>query len=54
MIDNEVLSVVEGLVQQHKEQVKQLSGIIEQCGVVDADQNLAVNSDSPLARMLTN
>ena len=54
MIDNEVLSVVEGLDQQHKEQVKQLSGIIEQCGVVDADQNLAVNSDSPLARMLTN
>ena len=54
MIDNEVLSGVERLVQQHKEQLKQLSGIIEQCGVADTDQNLAVNSDSPLARMLTN
>ena len=54
MIDSEVLSVVESLVQQHKEQVKQLSGIIEQCGVTDADQSLSVESDSPLTRMLMN
>jgi predicted GTPase len=54
MIDNEILSVVESLVQQHKEQVKQLSGIIEQCGVTDADQRLSVDSDSPLTRMLMN
>ena len=54
MIEYEVLSLVESLVQQHKEQVKQLSGIIEQCGVTDADQNLPVESDSPLTRMLMN
>jgi hypothetical protein len=54
MIDNEVLDVVESLVQQHKDQVKQLSGIMEQCGVTDADQNLSVESDSPLTRMLMN
>ncbi|MDD1618388.1 MAG: 50S ribosome-binding GTPase [Methylococcaceae bacterium] len=54
MIEYEVLSLVESLVQQHKEQVKQLSGIIEQCGVTDADQSLPVESDSPLTRMLMN
>jgi len=54
MIESEVLSVVEGLVQQHKEQLKQLSGIMEQCGLTDADQSLSVESDSPLTRMLMN
>jgi GTPase SAR1 family protein len=54
MIDNEVLSVVESLVQQHKEQVKQLSGIIERCGVTDAEQSQSLDSDSPLTRMLMN
>ncbi len=54
MIDNEVLSVVDSLVKQHKEQVKQLSGIIEQCRVTDAEHSLSVESDSPLTRMLMN
>lgn len=54
MIECEVLSVAESLVHQHKEQVKQLSGIIEQCGVTEADQSLSVGSDSPLTRMLMN
>jgi len=54
MIECEILSVVETLVQQHKAQVKQLSGIVEQCGVSDADQSLSVESDSPLTRMLMN
>jgi hypothetical protein len=54
MIEYEVLSLVESLVQQHKEQVKQLSDIIEHCGVTDADQSLPVESDSPLTRMLMN
>ncbi len=53
-IECEVLSVVESLVQQHKEQVKQLSVIIEQCGEVDLEQDLSVDSDSPLTRMLIN
>ena len=53
-IENEVLSVVESLVQQHKTQVKQLSGLIEQCEVTDADQNLSLDSNSPLTRMLMN
>ena len=42
------------LVQQHKEQVKQLSGFIDQCGATDVDQSLSVESDSPLTRMLMN
>ncbi len=54
MVDSEVLSVVESLVQQHKAQVKQLSGIIDQCGVTDTKQSLSVESDSPLTRMLMN
>jgi len=54
MIESEVLDVVESLVQQHKEQVKQLSGFIDQCGATDVDQNLSVESDSPLTRMLMN
>ena len=54
MIEGEILNVVESLVQQHKTQAKLLSGIIEQCGVTDADQRLSVESDSPLTRMLIN
>ncbi len=54
MVDSEVLSVVESLVQQHKAQVKQLTGLIEQCDVTDAKQSLPVDSDSPLTRMLMN
>jgi hypothetical protein len=54
MIEWEVLSLVESLVQQHKEQQKQLSGIIEQCDIIAADQSLSVDSDSPLTRMLMN
>jgi hypothetical protein len=54
MIEYEVLSLVESLVQQHKEQVKQLSGIMEQCAVTDAYQNLSQDSNSPLTRMLMN
>ncbi len=54
MIEYEVSSVVESLAQQHKEQVKQLSGIVEQCDVKASDQSLSVESDSPLTRMLMN
>ena len=53
-IECEVLNVVESLVQQHKEQVKQLSDIMEQCAATDVDQKLSVESDSPLARMMMN
>ena len=53
-IENEVLSELESLVQHHKAQVKQLSGLIEQCEVTDADQNLSLDSNSPLTRMLMN
>ena len=55
MIEGEVLSAVGSLVQQHKEQVKQLSGIREQCDVTDTEQSLSVENDSsPLTRMLMN
>jgi GTPase Era involved in 16S rRNA processing len=54
IIECEVVSVLERLVQQHKEQVKGLSGIIEQCGLADATQSRSIESDSPLTRMLMN
>lgn len=54
MIEHEVLTVAESLVEQHKEQEKQLSAIIEQCCTTDACQRLSVESDSPLTRMLKN
>ncbi|MDO9048754.1 MAG: GTPase [Methylobacter sp.] len=52
MIDGEVLLVIENIVNQHAEQIKQLDGIIELCGVADADQQSSIDSNSPLARML--
>ncbi|MFI3155120.1 MAG: 50S ribosome-binding GTPase [Methylococcaceae bacterium] len=53
MIDSEVLLVIENFGNQHAEQLKQLSGIIELCSVADADrQSSSVDSNSPLARML--
>jgi GTPase Era involved in 16S rRNA processing len=54
MIEWEVLSVVESLVQQHKAHVKQLSGIIEKCDATDSKQRLPIDSESPLTRMLMN
>jgi len=54
MIEFEVLSAVEGIIQQHKDQQKQLSHIIDQCGVTEANQGLSLEKDSPLARMLMN
>ena len=54
MIEHEVLSEVETLVEQHKEQEKQLSDLIEQCCETEASQSLSVESDSPLTRMLMN
>jgi hypothetical protein len=54
LIDQEVETVVENLVQQHKDQLKQVSGIMEECGEAPDDQSLSVNSDSPLTRMLIN
>jgi hypothetical protein len=52
LIESEVLSVVESLVEQHKAQVTQLAGLVEQCCATNADQRLSVESDSPLKRML--
>ena len=52
MIDSEVLSVIESLAQEHKDQEIQLSAMIDRCGVSDAYQNLSLESDSPLLRML--
>ncbi|MDD2659415.1 MAG: 50S ribosome-binding GTPase [Methylococcales bacterium] len=54
MMEFEVLSVVESLAQEHKEQEKQLSSFIEQCGVTDAHQSASADSESPLTRMLMN
>jgi GTPase Era involved in 16S rRNA processing len=50
MIDGEVLLVIENIGKQHAEQIKQLDGIIELCGV--ADRQPSIDSNSPLARML--
>ena len=54
LIENEVLSTIENLAQKHKEQVSQLSVLMEQCAETDADKLLSVANDSPLTRMLIN
>jgi hypothetical protein len=50
MIDGEVSQGIENFGEQHDEQIKQLTGIIEQCGV--ADRQPSIDSNSTLARML--
>lgn len=50
MIDGEVLLAIENIGNQHSEQIKQLDGIIERCGV--ADRQPSIDSNSPLSRML--
>lgn len=52
MIDGEVLVVIENIGSQHTEQIKQLAGIIELCGIADASQQSSIDGNSPLARML--
>ncbi len=52
MIDGEVLLAIENIGNQHAEQLKQLDGIIELCGV--AERQPSIDSNSPLARMLIN
>ena len=54
MIDDEVSSIVQALVQQHKEQQSQLSELIDHCGVTNTGPNLSIADDSPLTRMLIN
>ena len=54
LIEGEVVSTIENLAQQHKEQVNQLSVLMEQCAETDADKRLSVDNDSPLTRMLIN
>ena len=54
LIEGEVVSTIENLAQQHKEQASQLSVLMEQCAETDADKLLSVASDSPLTRMLIN
>ena len=54
LIENEVVSTIENLAQQHKEQVNQLSVLMEQCAETDTDKLLSVANDSPLTRMLIN
>ncbi len=50
MIDAEVQVTIENIGNQHAEQIKQLDGIIELCGV--ADRQPSIDSSSPLVRML--
>ncbi|MDO9270249.1 MAG: GTPase [Methylobacter sp.] len=50
MIDGEVLLAIENIGNQHSEQIKQLDGIIERCGV--ADRQPSIDSNGPLSRML--
>ena len=54
MIDGEVLVVIENIGSQHAEQIKQLDGIIDQCGIADADRQSSIDSNNPLTRMLMN
>ncbi len=50
LIDAEALAEIENISRQHAEQIKQLDGIIELCGVTDRQP--AIDGNSPLARML--
>ncbi|MCX7097918.1 MAG: 50S ribosome-binding GTPase [Methylococcales bacterium] len=52
LIDAAVLDVLGQLGQQHQIQASQLSTLISQCAETGEDQNLSINKDSPLARML--
>jgi hemoglobin-like flavoprotein len=52
VIDGEVLMLIENISNQHSEQIKQLTRVIEHCGVVDAAQQQPIDSNTPLARML--
>ncbi|MGZ4995314.1 MAG: GTPase [Methylobacter sp.] len=54
MIEGEVLLVIENIVNQHAEQVKQLDRIVECCVVAEVDRQSPIDSNSPLARMLIN
>ena len=54
LIESEVVSTIENLAQQHKEQVSQLTVLMEQCAETDADKLLSIANDSPLTRMLIN
>jgi GTPase Era involved in 16S rRNA processing len=54
LMENEILSVVENLVSQHREQTKQISELIEQCREDDAGHSASIDSGSPLTRMLVN
>ncbi len=52
LIDHDVIEVVKALNIEHVEQLKQLTVIIEHCDDHELEQRLAIESNSPLARML--
>ncbi|MGZ8227744.1 MAG: GTPase [Methylococcaceae bacterium] len=52
MIDNEVLMALEQTRQQYGEQIKPLTALIEQCADDGSSQNLSIDNNSPLPRML--
>ena len=52
LIDAEAASALEQIREQHTRQIDEISGIIAQCGAVDANRQDRIESDSPLNRML--
>lgn len=49
LIENDVAAVIDNVTQQHAAQCQQLTELIEHC---DSNEPLAIDSDSPLMRML--
>jgi hypothetical protein len=52
MIDAEVAIALDQIREQHARQIEEISGIIAGCGVVAANRQDRIESDSPLKRML--
>ncbi|MGZ5051393.1 MAG: GTPase [Methylobacter sp.] len=52
MIEADVLTAINSVIDQHDGQLKQLNGIIELCVIADTDRQGAIDKESPLSRML--
>ncbi len=53
-VEGEVIDTLQGLALQHKEQLRQLSEIINLCSAKETDKALADVKDNPLKRLLMN
>lgn len=52
MIEADVLTAINSVIDQHGGQLKQLNGILERCVINEADRQGSIDNDNPLSRML--